>query len=102
MRIEDTRSDSVRPGNARPAAPVEPVQPARPIADAEKATASIRVDISAEGRALAARQSDEADADAPLAPERLAALRRWVHSGAFEEPVVIETVARRLLESGEI
>jgi hypothetical protein len=101
MRIEETRPDSVRSGQARPAAPVQPAQPARPVQDADS-TGSVRVDISAEARALAASQSDAAPETLTLSPERLAELRRWVHAGGFDEPAVIASIARRLLENGEV
>lgn len=37
-----------------------------------------------------------------ISPERLAALRRRVAEGAYDAPEVVETVARRIIDSGDI
>lgn len=101
MRIDDTHLDPVQPGLTRPPAAVDPLRPSRPAADTKHAPAD-QVLISAEARALAARHAEATDPPATLEPERLAELRRWVHSGAFDDPAVIETIARRLLDAGDV
>lgn len=37
-----------------------------------------------------------------LSPERLEALRRWVEAGGHNDPAVAETVARRIIERGDV
>lgn len=39
---------------------------------------------------------------AELSPERLEALRRWVENGGHNDPDVAETVARRIIDRGDL
>jgi hypothetical protein len=39
---------------------------------------------------------------AELSPERLEALRRWVEDGGHNDPAVAETVARRIIDRGDL
>jgi negative regulator of flagellin synthesis FlgM len=61
---------------------------------------SDRVSISDAGRALAAR--DGATESAGLDPARAARIRERVLSGAYDTLEVVDAVARRLLDSGDI
>jgi hypothetical protein len=60
---------------------------------------SDKVQISDAGRALAARDGDAA---AELTPARAASIRGRVLSGAYDTLEVVDSVARRLLESGDL
>ena len=62
-----------------------------------------RVQISDAGRALAAQQSgDAAPARAELTPERIQEIRQRILGGAYNSVEVVEEVARRMLERGDI
>lgn len=64
-----------------------------------------RVEISDAGRALAA-QSGQAEgageARRELSPERLGELRQRVLSGAYDSLAVVDQIARRMLQSGDV
>lgn len=60
---------------------------------------SDKVQISDAGRALAARG---ADAPGGLDPARAASIRGRVLSGAYDTLEVVDSVARRLLDSGDL
>lgn len=96
MAIENVGSDKTGAVGraAPPAAPVRPSPATAPVASDE----GDRVEISAEARALAA----QSEAAGGLSPERLAELRRWVQTGAFDRSDVLDAVARRMLERGDI
>ena len=59
-----------------------------------------RVQISDAGRALAAR--GETAQSAGLDPARAARIRQRVLSGAYDTLEVVDAVARRLLDSGDL
>jgi hypothetical protein len=59
------------------------------------------VRISDAGRALAARETDRTVA-AGLDPVRASHIRNRVLSGAYDSLDVVDTVARRLLKSGDL
>jgi negative regulator of flagellin synthesis FlgM len=63
-----------------------------------------RVQISETGRALSAQlAADEpARTTAPLTPERIAALRQQVLDGAYNSIEMVDQVARRILQSGDL
>jgi len=61
---------------------------------------SDKLQISDAGRALAARDGDRASAD--LDPARVASVRQLVLSGAYDTVEVVDAVARRLLDSGDL
>lgn len=81
---------------AKPAAPVQPVSPVGRSGD--------RVEISEAGRALAARESDALDAKGrtELSPERVGEIRQRILEGAYNSMHVVDEVARRMLERGDI
>jgi hypothetical protein len=60
---------------------------------------SDKVQISDAGRALAAR---EGDATSGLTPARAATIRGRVLSGAYDTLDVVDSVARRLMDSGDL
>ena len=99
MNIRDIRSDTA-PGAA-------PVQPVRAIHNREAAQdapdARERedlVEISDEARALAAR--NEVASEPSLGEDRIHELRRWIQDGGYDAPEVIDRIARRLIERGEV
>jgi hypothetical protein len=60
---------------------------------------SDKVQISDAGRALAAREGDSASG---LTPARAATIRGRVLSGAYDTLEVVDSVARRLIDSGDL
>jgi hypothetical protein len=68
---------------------------------AASADRSDKVEISDAGRALAAREIDRTVA-AGLDPIRASHIRNRVLSGAYDALDVVDTVARRLLNSGDL
>ncbi|RMH11884.1 MAG: hypothetical protein D6701_14385 [Gemmatimonadetes bacterium] len=54
-----------------------------------------RVEISAEGRALAASEG-------ALSPERLVAIRARLENAFYDQPEIAGEVARRILASGDL
>ena len=82
---------------ARPApaggAPTQPVAPA---------ARTDRVEISDAGRALAAQDGPESGGRAEMSPERVAELRQRVLSGAYDSLQVVDQVARRMLDAGDV
>ncbi|HEX5579932.1 MAG TPA: hypothetical protein VFX39_00050 [Gemmatimonadaceae bacterium] len=76
--------------------------PAEPVAPAQRVD---RVEISDAGRALAA-QAGGADASAEagreMTPERLTELRQRVLGGAYDSLAIVDQVARRMLQSGDV
>jgi hypothetical protein len=97
MDIKHIGTDGAR-GPDRSQRTVAPLGAARPVAPAGAVRRDEdRIEISAEARALA-----EASADAPLSPEQLAELRQWIADGGYDAPEVLDVIARRLLQSGEV
>lgn len=81
-------------GAAAPSSAV-PATPAAPAARVD------RVEISAAGRALAAEGAGAASPE-PMSPERLAELRQRVLGGAYNSLAVVDQIARRMLQSGDV
>lgn len=106
MQINNSGSEILRSGYAqgargsteatKAAAPVQPVAPV--------GRGSDRVEISDAGRALAARETDslEATGRAELSPERVGEIRQRILEGAYNSMHVVDEVARRMLERGDI
>jgi anti-sigma28 factor (negative regulator of flagellin synthesis) len=99
MNVRDIRPDS-GPGSAAPIQPVRGVDPRDTPRGADARERQDRVEISEEARALAAQE--ETSVDGSLDAERVLALRRWVQAGGYDAPEVVDRIARRLLESGEV
>ena len=98
MDIKQIGTDGAR-GPDRSQRTVAPLGAARPVAPAGAVRRDEdRIEISAEARALAEASS----ADAPLSPEQLAELRQWIADGGYDAPEVLDVIARRLLQSGEV
>lgn len=58
-----------------------------------------RVDISEQGRALAAEEAEKARAG--LSAERISEIREKIRSGFYSTPEMAEKVAERMIELGE-
>lgn len=102
MPIERIRPDPLQPPEPRPArGPYGPEgEGPAPVRGAEAAGRVDRVEISAEGRLLAA-QLDAPQSDT-MAPARVEAIRKRIVEGVYDTPEVIENVARKLIERGDL
>jgi hypothetical protein len=99
----------IYPKNTGPIRPETATQPSdvserdldiRPVSPGPSAIdRSDRVEISDAGRALAARDGDETRG---LDPARAARIRGRILSGAYDTLEVVDAVARRLLDSGDL
>jgi len=95
MPSEGLRPEAIRPSRAGESAPAQSseVQPVRPVD---------RVEISTQGRAL----SEEGVASGPgqLQPSTvsLAEIRQRIIQGHYDSPAMAESVARRLIQSGDL
>ena len=69
-------------------------QPSSPVDRGDK------VQISDAGRALAAQAAS--DAGGELTPERISEIRDRIMSGAYHSLEIVDQVARKMLESGDI
>jgi anti-sigma28 factor (negative regulator of flagellin synthesis) len=63
---------------------------------------SDRVQISDAGRALAAQAANGATESEGLSPERVDQIRQRILQGAYNSTEVVDQVARRMLERGDI
>jgi hypothetical protein len=101
MNVRDIRSEPIGPGQAAPVNPVRgvPDKHGAPLAPDARERDDL-VQISDEARALAAQE--EPAAESSLSPERLVALRRWVQAGGYDAPEVLDRVAQRLIELGDV
>ncbi len=92
-------------GPIRPEAASQPIDLSERDAETRPAPApaaidrSDKVEISDAGRALAAREGDQASG---LDPARAARIRGRILSGAYDTLEVVDAVARRLLDSGDL
>jgi negative regulator of flagellin synthesis FlgM len=103
MRIDATRIDVTRTGQNQGVqgggtdARKQAAQPASPVQRTD------RVQISDAGRALAAQRAEAAgEPEKVLSPERVAEIRQRILGGAYNSVEVVEEVARRMLERGDI
>jgi negative regulator of flagellin synthesis FlgM len=95
--VRSTYSQGVRGASeqgSKPAAPAQPVTPAGRSGD--------KVQISDAGRALAARANESVDARGELTAERVGEIRQRILEGAYNSMEVVDEVARRMLERGDI
>ena len=102
MYIYPKSTGPIRPDIASPstADATERSSDVRPIAPTPLAIdRSDKVEISDAGRALAARDGDESKG---LDPARAARIRGRILSGAYDTLEVVDAVARRLLDSGDL
>lgn len=102
MQIYPKNSGPIRPDHAQPSQPAaadnEGVRPISPVPSG--VDRSDKVSISDAGRALAAR--DGGTDSASLDPSRASHIRERVLSGAYDTLEVVDAVARRLLDSGDL
>jgi negative regulator of flagellin synthesis FlgM len=103
MHIYPKNLGPISPETARPSQPADAperaqVRPVAPVPGA--AERSDKVEISDAGRALAAR-TDGTDS-AGLDPARAARIRGRILSGAYDTLEVVDAVARRLLDTGDV
>jgi hypothetical protein len=103
MHIYPKSTGPVRPETTKISQPddqldrgsIKPVSPAPSSSDR-----SDKVEISDAGRALSARTDDTQKAG--LDPARASRIRGRILSGAYDTLEVVDTVARRLLDSGDL
>lgn len=103
MQIYPKHTGPVRPETTRSSQPVDStdsdaIRSVPPVGSASGR--SDKVSISDAGRALAARNG--AADSAPLDSARAGRIRDRVLSGAYDTLEVVDAVARRLLDSGDI
>lgn len=97
---------NIRPDTTGPASPISPIRddarrtPVRSTLRSE-VRGSDRIDLSEEGRA-AARDGVEAMPEGTLAVDRLMDVRRRVQARFYDAPDVVEQVARRIIERGDL
>ncbi|HTE44456.1 MAG TPA: flagellar biosynthesis anti-sigma factor FlgM [Gemmatimonadaceae bacterium] len=101
MQIYPKNPGALRPDAARTAPVDSPDRDSvRPVAPTpSSADRSDKVEISNAGRALAAR---EPGSTSPLDSARTTAIRGRVLNGAYDTLEVVDAVARRLLDSGDL
>jgi anti-sigma28 factor (negative regulator of flagellin synthesis) len=96
MHIDKIGPDALRGGagrEVRDAAGGNPAAPQR-VAQAERAD---RVEISAEGRALAAQETSGG-----LTAERVALYRGRIQNGTYDQPQVVDQIVRRMIQVGDL
>jgi hypothetical protein len=91
----DTTTRTSQPADPTDRDSVRPVRPTPSTVDR-----SYKVQISDAGRALAAR--DGASASDSVDPARSERIRGRILSGAYDTLEVVDAVARRLLDSGDL
>lgn len=99
MKIQGGHGGPTRPDRAREVS-TQPVEPRH--RDGVRTPAQLdkldRVEISDAGRARASRLEQTT----PAMQDRLAEVRRRVLTGAYQADAVVEAVAQRILERGEV
>ncbi len=97
------KSSGIRPDTASQTPDVSATDRSSAVKPTPAAQSSVdrsdKVQISDAGRALAAR---EGDATSGLTPARAATIRGRVLSGAYDTLEVVDSVARRLTDSGDL
>jgi len=106
MHIYPKYTGPIRPDTTGGTADASESSPVRPLSPAgtngTTPDRSDKVEISDAGRALSARDSGSADASSGLDPARAAKIRGRILSGAYDTLEVVDAVARRLLDSGDL
>jgi len=104
MKIENSASEILRStysqgvrGSTESGGRPGPTQPIAPIG-----RAGDQVQISDAGRALAARETESTQGAAELTSERVGEIRQRILEGAYNSMHVVDEVARRMLERGDI
>ena len=104
MKVNGKNLEGARPKQAKPVGETTPLstgqQPAKPEVKPDR---SDKVQISDAGRALAESLKPPAAENAvELSPERLAEIRQRLLEGAYESVHVVDEVARRILDRGDV
>jgi negative regulator of flagellin synthesis FlgM len=107
MRINSTGADFIRPDQTREIQRNADESVAKKAASqpAAKVERGDKVEISAVARQLAASTrgvDDVSSTRAELSPERVAAIREKILTGAYNSVEVVDQVARKMLASGDI
>ncbi|HEX7049126.1 MAG TPA: flagellar biosynthesis anti-sigma factor FlgM [Longimicrobiales bacterium] len=104
MNIDDVRPDSAQGTGIRVERDTGRVEPApAPVRGPIASRHADHVEISEEGRALAgARDRFPAEELEDLDPARVEGIRDRIARGAYDAPAMIDELARRLLDSGDI
>lgn len=103
MYINPKSSGSIRPESMSKPADVSEAAAVKSATSAPVGSdRSDKVEISDAGRALAARDGKEAQSSPGLDPARADRIRGRILSGAYDTLEVVDTVARRLLDSGDL
>lgn len=98
MKINGTTSEILHAEQSRELQKAgEKQRTAQPVTQVQR---SDRVQISDEGRALAANAANETSG--ALSAERITDVRRQILSGAYNSLDVVDQVARKMLASGDI
>jgi anti-sigma28 factor (negative regulator of flagellin synthesis) len=102
MYIYPKSSGSIRPESTSQPLDVSETAAVKSVAPgATSSDRSDKVEISDAGRALAARDGKETTSKSGLEPARADQIRGRILSGAYDTLEVVDTVARRLLDSGD-
>jgi hypothetical protein len=102
MYIYPKNSGSIRPESTSQPTDVSATGAIKPATSTPSSSdRSDTVEISDAGRALAARDGTETTSKSGLEPARADQIRGRVLSGAYDTLEVVDTVARRLLDSGD-
>jgi anti-sigma28 factor (negative regulator of flagellin synthesis) len=96
MKITGKSFEQIRPAVQQPAAKVQ--DQAEQTSGAQRPARNDSVQISDAARALAGGEA----AGGPLTPERTAELRRKVLEGAYNSLNVVDHVAKRIIERGDV
>ena len=95
--VRSTYTQGVRGSSEQSGKPASPAQPVTPVG-----RSGDQVQISDAGRALAARANESLDARGELTAERVGEIRQRILEGAYNSMDVVDEVARRMLERGDI
>ena len=105
MKIHDTRTPAIQAGKT-PATPIPAVSPTTTVGADQAGPAGARrtrrdsVELSPAAQAMTTGATDQASAT--LSPERLAEIRQRIQSGAYDSLAVVDEVARRILDRGDL
>jgi|GEM_PF-3490220 len=106
MPIDRIGPDPLRPPDPRPARGTYRTEGegTPPLGGTEAVSRADRVEISEEGRLLAARldQASATTGGEVELPEWIQSIRAKIAEGAYDTPEVIEDVARKLIASGDL
>lgn len=103
MNVNEIGPESLRPDAARRMADAARQENGpRPTAPVDRARPADQVEISEEGRAMAYGPDGVSEAGESLSPERASELRLRIADGTYDSPEMMEEVARRIVESGDL